>query len=91
MTPEELLRRHEPVVRLTQGELFVPSPVEDYLSRCALVDGHGDAATVLAEPGTLTPDALAAHGRGTGTGLCRCGTCSGRSPSADRRRSHGVV
>jgi hypothetical protein len=62
MTPEELLRRHEPVVRLTQGELFVPSPVEDYLSRCALVDGHGDAATVLAEPGTLTPDALAAHG-----------------------------
>lgn len=63
MTPEELLRRHEPVVRLTKGELFVPSAVEDYLGHCALVDEHDGAATVLAEPGSLTPHTLAAYGR----------------------------
>lgn len=32
----ELLRRHEPVVRYTQGELFLPSPVEPYIEQCSL-------------------------------------------------------
>ncbi|HIP70202.1 MAG TPA: hypothetical protein EYH05_02260, partial [Anaerolineae bacterium] len=32
----DLLRRFEPVVRYTQGELFFPSAVNAYLSRCSL-------------------------------------------------------
>src|SRR3954452_15176518 len=28
----DLLRRYEPVVRLTRGELFLPSRIEDYLA-----------------------------------------------------------
>jgi hypothetical protein len=31
-----LLRRYEPVLRFTEGELFLPMPVEDYLERCSL-------------------------------------------------------
>ena len=31
-----LLRRYEPVLRFTEGELFLPMPVEDYLEKCSL-------------------------------------------------------
>ena len=31
-----LLRRYEPVLRFTGGELFLPMPVEDYLQKCSL-------------------------------------------------------
>ena len=58
-----LLRRYEPVVRLTQGELFLPSSVEGYLEHAALVSGSGESAEVVAEPGTLDPASLAALGR----------------------------
>ena len=32
----ELLRRYEPVLRFTLGEVFLPMPVEDYLEKCSL-------------------------------------------------------
>lgn len=57
-----LLRRYEPVVRLTEGELFLPSQVEGYLARATLVTDRGDAEEVLAGPGTLTPPMLAELG-----------------------------
>ncbi len=59
MTDLELLRRHEPVVRYTQGELFFPCAVDGYLARCHL--WVADAArnlTRLAQPGELTPEHL---------------------------------
>ena len=31
-----LLRRYEPVLRFTEGELFLPMPVEAYLGKCSL-------------------------------------------------------
>ncbi|MGI8449164.1 MAG: hypothetical protein ACR2MP_18695, partial [Streptosporangiaceae bacterium] len=31
-----LLQCYEPVLRFTQGELFLPMPVEDYLGKCSL-------------------------------------------------------
>ena len=31
-----LLRRYEPVLRFTQGELFLPMKVESYLEKCSL-------------------------------------------------------
>jgi hypothetical protein len=60
--PTALLRRYEPVVRLTRGELFQPSAVQDYLARAALVSGSGGSARVLAGPGALTPATLATLG-----------------------------
>ncbi|HLN79241.1 MAG TPA: hypothetical protein VK204_19515 [Nocardioidaceae bacterium] len=57
-----LLRRYEPVVRLTRGELFHPSSVEDYLTHAALVAGAGESAEVVAGPGTLDTARLAELG-----------------------------
>jgi hypothetical protein len=62
-----LLRRYEPVLRFTQGELFLPMPVEDYLEKCSLwrltgpgrAWGRGAAAEQLCAPGELTPGRLA--------------------------------
>ncbi|HUG13421.1 MAG TPA: hypothetical protein VMM78_00270 [Thermomicrobiales bacterium] len=37
--PEEdlaLLRRHEPILRFTEGELFFPTPADGYVERCSL-------------------------------------------------------
>lgn len=64
-----LLRRYEPVLRFTSGELFLPMPVEDYLQTCSLWRagrvrrrGRGGAAERLCTPGELTPDRLAEIG-----------------------------
>ena len=58
-----LLRAFEPVVRLTQGEFFLPVGVEDYVTNVALwFTGPDDVPVLLAEPGTLDLDSLAAHG-----------------------------
>jgi hypothetical protein len=57
-----LLRRHEPVLRLTRGELFHPSSVEGYLAHSSVISGAGGSARVLAGPATLTPAALAGLG-----------------------------
>jgi hypothetical protein len=35
----ELLRRHEPILRFTQGELFLPMPVQGYVEACDLLLG----------------------------------------------------
>lgn len=52
----ELLRRFEPVLRLTSGEMFRPVSVEEYLAHAALLRG---SQSVLCSPGTLTPERLA--------------------------------
>ena len=62
-----LLRRYEPVLRFTQGELFLPMPVASYLSRCSLWRSAGPgrprrggrSEDRLCRPGELTPDQLA--------------------------------
>lgn len=67
-----LLRRYEPVLRFTGGELFLPMPVEAYLEECSLWQsvergrGAGRAASSerLYAPGELTTDRLAAVGAG---------------------------
>ena len=60
MNDLDLLRRYEPVVRYTEGEMFFPCAVDAYLARCRL--WMADAArtmTLLAAPGELTTAALA--------------------------------
>lgn len=64
-----LLRRYEPVLRFTSGELFLPMPVEDYLRKCSLWRAgpvrrrRGRGVTErLCLPGELTPDRLAQLG-----------------------------
>ncbi|MFY9929692.1 MAG: NPP1 family protein [Streptosporangiaceae bacterium] len=62
-----LLRRYEPVLRFTQGELFLPMRVEDYLEKCSLWRtgprrgrrGRGGDPERLCAPGELTPARLA--------------------------------
>jgi hypothetical protein len=62
-----LLRRYEPVLRFTQGELFLPMLVESYLEKCSLWRLTGPArglrrrrpAECLCPPGELTPARLA--------------------------------
>jgi hypothetical protein len=58
-----LLRAYEPVVRLTQGEFFLPVGVEDYVRNAELWGTASDGEPVLlAERGTLDLDSLAALG-----------------------------
>src|SRR6266436_915198 len=61
-----LLRRYEPVLRFTEGELFLPMPVEDYLERCSLWRSGSrrgrrrpGAVVRFCAPGALTPSRLA--------------------------------
>jgi hypothetical protein len=61
-----LLRRYEPVLRFTEGELFLPMPVEDYLERCSLWRTGSrrgwrrrGARERLSAPGELTSTRLA--------------------------------
>ncbi|MEI2729020.1 MAG: hypothetical protein V9E85_07900 [Candidatus Nanopelagicales bacterium] len=63
----ELLRRFEPVIKYTEGELFLPALVEDYLRGAALfVTTKGKRkARQLAPAGTLDPVRLAQVGRET--------------------------
>ncbi|MDD1742951.1 MAG: hypothetical protein LUQ47_06420, partial [Methanotrichaceae archaeon] len=55
-----LLRKFEPVVRFTQGELFFPCGVDGYLSRCSLWirDSSGKEQILIAQ-GELTAEKLA--------------------------------
>jgi hypothetical protein len=69
-----LLRRYEPVLRFTQGELFLPMPVESYLQRCSLWRLAGPdrgwrrrpASERLCAAGDLTPARLAQFGEQSG-------------------------
>ena len=65
-----LLRRYEPVLRFTRGELFLPMAVPDYLATCSLWRSassgrprkrRGTAQRVCA-PGGLSPSRLAEAG-----------------------------
>ncbi len=63
-----ILRSFEPVVRLTQGEYFMPVGVEQYVRNCSLwVQSPDGTADRVAEPGSLDLDQLAIlgakHGR----------------------------
>ncbi len=59
----ELLRRFEPVLRFTEGELFFPSPVAGYVGRCDLLAGRSTRDRhVLVPAGGLTLEGLAAAG-----------------------------
>ncbi|HEY1484540.1 MAG TPA: hypothetical protein VGF84_00475 [Micromonosporaceae bacterium] len=59
--PVGLVRRFEPVLRFTAGELFFPLPVENYLADAALwaspATRHGEAA-LLVDHGQLDPARL---------------------------------
>jgi hypothetical protein len=69
-----LLRRYEPVVRFTRGEVFLPMPIESYLAACELWQGgprrpgRRDGARRLCDRGELTPDRLAEVGAAAGSG-----------------------
>ena len=58
-----LLRRFEPILRFTHGELFFPSPVAGYVERCDLLSGASARdPEVLVPAGQLTLEGLAAAG-----------------------------
>jgi hypothetical protein len=60
VTDEELLRAHEPIMRCTSGELFLPADAERYIGACDLWMGRSQRdSRLVAEVGTLTPDLLA--------------------------------
>jgi hypothetical protein len=61
MNDLELLRRYEPIVRYTDGEIFFPSGVEEYLKRCSLWMRDADGTEhLLLRQGQMTIDNLAA-------------------------------
>jgi hypothetical protein len=66
----ELLRAYEPVVRYTNGELFLPAGVEGYLAECDLLVGTSeDDARVLVPRGELTAETLASFDAPVGESL----------------------
>ena len=73
---DALVRRYEPVLRFTRGELFFPMPVRAYVSRCALWSSSSSSAspsaaspgpTLLVEHGALDLDVLVARARQAGS------------------------
>ncbi|WP_249523274.1 hypothetical protein [Modestobacter marinus] len=61
---EVLLRAHEPVLRFTAGELFLPTGVGPYVARCSLrTRGPGGTGTALVPAGGLDLQRLADLGR----------------------------
>jgi hypothetical protein len=60
----ELLRRYEPVVAYTEGEMFFPMGVEGYVKRCSLWRrSPGGPSEQLVPAGELCLDDLARYGR----------------------------
>lgn len=58
-----LLRAYEPVIRYTQGELFLPTAVGPYVEQCSLwATAHGGGATQLVASGELTLEGLCEQG-----------------------------
>ena len=63
--PVELLRRYEPVIRFTEGELFFPMAVDAYVEQAALwgrAAGEGERKR-LVDHGELDLDVLCTHAR----------------------------
>ena len=62
-TDLDLLRRHEPLLRFTYGELFFPMAASSYVEHCDLLQGPTPRESVVVIPaGTLDLDRLAAVG-----------------------------
>ena len=58
-----LLRAYEPVLRLTQGEFFVPVGVGGYVAHCTVREQAPDGTVrVVAEPGSVDLESLARLG-----------------------------
>lgn len=57
-----LLRQYEPVIQFTEGEMFFPCAVDEYIKRCSLwirsVDGQEEQ---VVPPESLTVDSLATY------------------------------
>ena len=57
-----LLRRFEPVIRFTQGEMFFPCSVEGYLAHCSLWrQTEGADPMMLLPPGGVSQEVLATY------------------------------
>ncbi len=58
-----LVRRYEPVLRFTSGEMFFPMPVGDYLRGASLwmLEPPNRTPVLLADHGSLNPGALSEH------------------------------
>jgi hypothetical protein len=57
-----LLRRHEPIVRFTEGEHFFPMAAESYVGACdLLLSVQGERPYVIAHAGELTLERLASE------------------------------
>jgi hypothetical protein len=86
-----LLRAFEPVVRLTQGEYFLPVGVEDYVRRCSVWEQDADGkARHVAEPGSIDLERLAELGAayaGPGQSLSGISLPSSRWRRVRRRRT----
>jgi len=60
---EAILRRFEPILRFTRGELFLPSPTAGYVERCDLLAGTSTRdQRVIVPEGELSLERLAAAG-----------------------------
>jgi hypothetical protein len=60
LSDADLLRRYEPVLRLTKGEAYFPSDVDRYVAHCSLWVSHANGADECIIPrGQLTLDMLA--------------------------------
>ncbi len=58
-----LLRAYEPVLIHTQGEMFLPCAVDEYLHHCSMwISGVERGDTRIAEPGQITRDTLGEWG-----------------------------
>jgi hypothetical protein len=63
LSDREMLRAFEPVLRFTEGELFFPVAVDDYVANCELWERvPGEPPRLLLERGDVTLDGLAAAG-----------------------------
>ncbi len=63
-TDLELLRAHEPIIRFTNGELFLPTSVEGYVAACSLWENRPNGSNEqIAAPSELDLDRLAEEGR----------------------------
>jgi hypothetical protein len=64
MSDLELLRKYEPILRLTKGESFFPSAVDDYVKECSLwkTDPQGQDE-MLVPHGQLDVDRLAEYAK----------------------------
>ena len=50
LTDEQLLRRFEPILRFTEGELFFPMPTDGYVAGCDLLVGEADRGLEVVVP-----------------------------------------